>query len=974
MRVLISGRSCFRRSMPRRVDGMALLLAISACGPTPAAPAPEPADAPPADAPRRTPRPPRPNIDPAPRTRPDVVIQPDTTPARPRVAPPEVARERDWLALTPTGVSTFRQQHPTWDGRGVLIGILDTGIDPSVPGLGTSSTGERKLVDLRDFSGEGRIALSQIRPRADTVEVAGRRLAGFGRVAALDADGPWWGGTIREITLGDAPNADLDGDGTVGDTLAVVVTRASDGWVLFADTDGDGSLANETAIRDYLVGGQSFGWAARGRSAPLGLAANFGERSDQPTLDLFFDTSGHGTFVAGIAAGNDVYGVRDFDGVAPGAQLLGLKIANDAHGGISTTGSIARGMDYAIRFAERRRLPLVLNLSFGVGNEREGQARIDALVDSVLAAHPELALVVSAGNDGPGLSTMGFPASAPRALTVGSTVPPSFIPRAGPGDDQIASFSARGGELAKPDLVAPGVAYSTTPRYDTGNEVKEGTSFSSPHVAGIVAVLRSAAAQNGRTYDARSIRHALMITARPAQNAPFIEEGTGQPDVGSAWRWLEDGRSAPDVDVRVPGRGQQTAAFRPRGFTSPADTVQRFELIRPKGAAPATFTLRSTVPWLIAPRTVSAGAGATAVTLRYRHPLLRDPGVHTGTVSGWPADSTVGPAFRLVNTVVVPHHAATAELFRSARLEPGGVVRAFLVADSARPFAVRVATWSPLQSAIAALHEPGGMPFRDGGQLQAGADSGAATFRLDGRDVVPGVYELDAVGLPFGGATVSMRVDHAPFRIFAETEAARTVAVIQSVGQGPVDAEVRMMLSGAERRDTFVARGGDVVLAPFTAPAWARAAVVDVSMPKEQWERFTDFGVSVLDADGRLLAKHPLNYAVGRLQLPLPQGHGDLPLRLHLLPGLAEPASTEAWSVVTSIRLYADSAVALAAGVTTSHRLRLAPGETLAAAFERIAPPWPLPERFEPFGIIVAVANGEPWTREVDFDPRGSAR
>ncbi|MGH7517143.1 MAG: S8 family serine peptidase, partial [Gemmatimonadales bacterium] len=930
------------------------------------APAPAPAPAPV--------QPPRPNIDPAPRERPDVVIRPDTTPARPRVAPPEVARERDWLGLGATGVAGFRQAHPTWDGRGVLVGILDTGIDPSVPGLGATATGERKVLDLRDFSGEGRVALEPVTPRADAVVVAGHTLTGFGRVAALDADGPWWGGALREIALGEAPAADLDGNGTVGDTLAVVVTRASDGWVLFADTDGDGSLANETAVRDYLVGGQTFGWAPHGRTAPLAVAANFGERSDRPALDLFFDTSGHGTFVAGIAAGNDVYGARDFDGVAPGAQLLGLKIANDAHGGISTTGSIARGIDYAIRFAERRRLPLVLNLSFGVGNEREGRARIDELVDSVLAAHPGLVLVVSAGNDGPGLSTVGFPASATRALAVGATVPAAFLaPSAGAADDQIAPFSARGGELAKPDVIAPGVAYSTTPRYDTGNEVKEGTSFSAPHVAGLVALLRSAAAQNARSVDARTIRHALMVTARPENEAPFIEEGTGQPDVEAAWRWLEGGRSAPDVEVRVSGRRGQTAAFRVRGLASAADTVQRFELARPRGAAPAMFVLRSTAPWLLAPRTVTAGAGTTIVTLRYRSALLREPGVYTGAVSGRTADSTAGPAFRLVNTVVVPHRAVSAELIKSARLEPGGVRRAFLAADSARPFAVRIGTWSSLQGAMAALHEPGGMPFRDGGQLQAGADSGAASFRVDGRDVVEGVYEADAVGLPLGGATVSMRVDHAPFRIFGEAQAGGAAALLQSVASSPLDAEVRMLVGGAERTDTIAGRGGDVVLVPFTAPAWARIAVVDVSMNPDQWGRFTDFGVSVIDAAGRIVAKRPLVYAFGRLQVPLAHGHAGLPLRVHLLPGLAEVASAESWTVVASIRLYADSAVPLTAGVTPAHRLRLAPGETLAAAFGQAQSPWPLPDRFDPLAIIIAVANGEAWTREVSLGP-GAAR
>jgi hypothetical protein len=527
--------------------------------------------------------------------------------------------------------------------------------------------------------------------------------------------------------------------------------------------------------------------------------------------------------------------------------------------------------------------------------------------------------------------------------------------------------------MAKPELIAPGVAYSTTPRYDTGDEIKEGTSFSSPHVAGLVAILRSAAAQTGRSIDARTLRHALMVTARPEQKAPLIEGGTGQPDVAAAWRWLEAGRSAPDVDVRVPGRPRQTAAFRARGLSSPADTLQRFELTRPANADPATFTLRSTAPWLLAPRTVTAGGGTTAVTVRYRAALLREPGVHSASVSGWPRDSTVGPAFRLVNTIIVPHRATSAELTRSARLEPGGVQRAFLAADSARPFAVRVATWSPLQAALAALHEPGGMPYRDGGQLQAGADSGAASFRVDGRDVVQGVYEADAVGLPFGGATVSMRVDHAPFRIFVDPDHSKVAALIQSVARAPVEVEVRMVLGGAERRDTITGKGGGIVLAPFTAPAWARAAVVDVAMPPEQWGRFTDFGVSVIDADGRIVAKHPLNYAVGRLQVPLPQGHGDLPLRLHLLPGLADPGSTESWNVVATIRLYADSAAALSAGVTPSHRLRLAPREMLAASFERVPPPWPLPAGFDPFAIVIAVADGDAWTREAGLGP-GTAR
>src|SRR4029077_18537213 len=127
------------------------------------------------------------------------------------------------------------------------------------------------------------------------------------------------------------------------------------------------------------------------------LAINLAEENGHPILDFFFDNSGHGSHVAGIAAGHNMFGLAGFDGVAPGAQLLGLKISNNARGGISVTGSMLRAMNYAADYAGRRGLPLVLNLSCGVGNEVEGGAVIDSLVNEFSLKHPDVLFVISAG-------------------------------------------------------------------------------------------------------------------------------------------------------------------------------------------------------------------------------------------------------------------------------------------------------------------------------------------------------------------------------------------------------------------------------------------------------------------------------------------------------------------------------------------------------------------------------------------------
>lgn len=199
-----------------------------------------------------------------------------------------------------------------------------------------------------------------------------------------------------------------------------------------------------------------------------------------------YDDNGHGTHVAGIIGSNGYSSRGRLAGVAPKANIVGIK-ALDENGGGSTSDIIA-AISYVIENKDRLNIKLI-NLS--LGTPATSSSDKDPLCKAVDRAIAEgIIVVTAAGNSGPNEKTILSPGISENVITVGAVDDKRTVDIS---DDTIATFSSRGPTkegINKPDLVAPGVnikSLSNT-KFDSYTSLS-GTSMATPLVTGSIALL-----------------------------------------------------------------------------------------------------------------------------------------------------------------------------------------------------------------------------------------------------------------------------------------------------------------------------------------------------------------------------------------------------------------------------------------------------------------------------------------------------
>ena len=138
---------------------------------------------------------------------------------------------QSFLSLSQTGVENFLTKNPEFDGRGTIILILDTGVDQGIEGLIKTSTGDVKVIDVKDFTGQGDIELFEAERDVEDGkfyflnEEKELKVAGANSLSLKSVNDEYLIGVLNESLWKNSSSGakDVNGNGTRDDKFHIIV-------------------------------------------------------------------------------------------------------------------------------------------------------------------------------------------------------------------------------------------------------------------------------------------------------------------------------------------------------------------------------------------------------------------------------------------------------------------------------------------------------------------------------------------------------------------------------------------------------------------------------------------------------------------------------------------------------------------------------------------------------------------------------
>ena len=455
---------------------------------------------------------------------------------------------------------------PRFDGRGVTIALLDTGVDRAQPFL------RGRIAEGVDILGGSDGALAASKPGSGSelerhgTEMAGLLVGGGGpeglagvatgasvmpvRVAGWqrDATGAWSiYARSDQIVAGLESAVDPNGDGDAHDAARIALVALAAPFAAFRDDPLSRAVAGARRLDTLVVvpagndgrAGPGFGVVSGPGAAPQGLTV--GAIDARRTIDRV-------RVVVRVGLNVVLDERQPLGGAVAPTRPLALTVATPHAPPAATAGRppAAPSLD---DFFDTRGLSLVAGRAALVQAGDAPQTRVDQ------AARAGAAAVLVYGGRLPGgalgldpaasAPTVGLPAHTAAlllgALRRGADAGVSIgvaEPARNPDAGQVAPFSSTGLAFdgrVKPNLVAPGVALATAePGADATGSPRFGTVNGSSAAAAVVAGAAALLAQARPALDAGALAALLAESARPIAGEPVTAQGAGVVDAGAA--------------------------------------------------------------------------------------------------------------------------------------------------------------------------------------------------------------------------------------------------------------------------------------------------------------------------------------------------------------------------------------------------------------------------------------------------------
>ncbi|MFA8341715.1 MAG: S8 family serine peptidase [Rhodothermaceae bacterium] len=834
-----------------------------------------------------------------------------------------------FLSLNKTGVEEFLKKYPEFDGRGTIVLILDTGVDQGLPGLLKTSTGEVKVIDVQDFTKQGDIYF--VEADIDEVEYQGKEdvpcfvnedkkfvVGGAGKLSLKPVDNKYFIGLLEESlwTNSGSGKKDINENGSKEDKFYFVTFKTeADGeqfWVVYFDTNGNGDLSDEKPLRNYKEKFDSFSIPNEKGLPYLTMGLNiFPEES---RVNFHFDDGAHGTHCAGIAAGNMI-GVDNLNGVAPGANVISLKLGNNNYaGGATVAESMKKCYDYAAKLAKERKEPIIINMSFGVGSEIEGHGDIEKYLAKLAKDTPNLYMFTSNGNEGTGISTAGLPSASPYIFSSGAVLAKevaSDVYGATIADDRILYFSSRGGEVPKPDVVSPGACTSTVPNW-MRRDVMWGTSMASPYTTGVASLLLSAATQKypDVKVPALFIYKVLRESAVPMEGYKPIDQGAGMVNIVNAWELLEkyiksgelkrfESYKISSFAPNMPNAESTSLYIRNGNYLNGTEKysfrIKRENFIDKKKFY-RTYKLKSDSDWLvpIKKRTYIRNNQAAVVDVKFDKSKMTKPGMYNGKIYAYRAGKSKTPEFSLMATVIIPDEFSKCNNYRMSTdltLAPMEYKRFFIkVPQGANTMTLSLASKAKeYTNSRFYLHDPDGRQMGRSRTLVSFEGDEKVTSRY--YNLTPGVYEVCVEGSyqAKSDSKVNFTVDFDGLnrignKVLTKTENSLDVMnIFDEVKRYSLSGDIR----GYQKEYVIDIKEKVYYEFPFTIKKGESAKTFDLTISKEDYNKVTDFAIMIKNKDGVTKASSGLGYHNGSISIRNSFDADETELTLVLVPAFA---------------------------------------------------------------------------------------